>query len=210
MDSESRKFTGFSQRTLDFLLKPLQDLVSDLSQTMLTIDPYFEVRPQVDKTISRIYRDTRFSHDKSLFKNNLWITFKRPVKPWQDKPAFYFEIFPDWYRYGMGYYGASKHIMDHFRNTIDENPDRFLKVIDFFKTGIFKLEGDPYKRTIPNDHSGEIQPWYQMKSFYLTCNKAADDVVFSAKLLDELIERFTLLKPLYQYLMEVQLKFGRE
>ena len=51
------------------VLQPLRDLVSDLADSMLGIDLSFEVAPAVGKTISRIYRDTRFSKDKSPFRD---------------------------------------------------------------------------------------------------------------------------------------------
>jgi len=222
-----KQFTGFSQQTLVFLrtvreknskawfkankyiyhehlLHPLQNLVSELGEAMLDIDPAFETRPAIDKTISRIYRDTRFSKDKSLFKNNMWITFKRPSKDWKDAPCYYFEIFPNWYRYGMGYYSASKATMVRFREAIDENLGEFLDVISFFKNqNLFQLEGEKYKRLIENDHPPEIDEWYQWKSFYLVCNREIDEVLFSPKLVDELILGFMMLKPLYQYLMNL-------
>ena len=118
-------FNGFSTDTLDFLrnlrannhkvwfedhkqdyqnyvLRPLQDLVTDLSSFMLTIDPLLETRPGVDKTISRIYRATRFSKDKSPYKSTIWITFKQPNRNWKDAPVYFLEICPDAYRFGMG------------------------------------------------------------------------------------------------------------
>src|SRR4030043_86595 len=95
-----RHFQGFSRKTFTFLrdlgrhndkawfeahravyeeyvLQPLRDLVSDLADFMLGIDLSFEVEPVVGKTISRIYRDTRFSKDKSPFRDHMWIAFKR-------------------------------------------------------------------------------------------------------------------------------------
>lgn len=224
----SNQFTGFSQQTLDFLrslkennskawfeankpiyreylLQPLQNLVAELGEAMLDIDPAFETRPAIDKTISRIYRDTRFSLDKSLFKNNMWITFKRPSKDWKDAPCFYFEIFPDRYRYGMGYYSASKNTMDRFREAIDENPGEFLDAISCYRNqNLFQLEGEKYKRLIKNDYPPVIQEWYQWKSFYLACNKKIDGILFSSKLIDELIFGFMMLKPLYQYLVKLK------
>ena len=49
----------------EFLIKPMKALVDELGLAMQTIDDQFEIRPQIDKTISRIYRDTRFSPDRS-------------------------------------------------------------------------------------------------------------------------------------------------
>lgn len=90
------------------LLIPFQNLVSDLSGSMLNIDPQFITTPAVDKTISRIYRDTRFSKDKSLYRDSMWLTFKRPITDWKEVPAYFFEITPQNYRYGMGFYIAPK------------------------------------------------------------------------------------------------------
>ncbi len=58
-----------------------------------------KVSPQINRTISRIYRDTRFSKDKSPYKTTMWVTFKRPVKEWQNAPAYFFEITLESYRY---------------------------------------------------------------------------------------------------------------
>ncbi len=102
----------------EFLLNPLKSLVSDLSGFMLTIDPFFEVSPAVNRTISRIYRDTRFTKDKSPYKTTSWIIFKRPKKDWKNSPAYFIELSPDSYRFGMGFYSASPNTMRLFREAI--------------------------------------------------------------------------------------------
>ena len=111
-------FEGFSRKTLDFLvenriqnsrswfeehrqdynayvLAPLRELVLALTPTMLKIDPLFTVEPSVNKTIARIYRDTRFSRDKSLYRDEMWITFMRNKRFWQGLPGYYFVFGPD-------------------------------------------------------------------------------------------------------------------
>ncbi|MDN5987469.1 MAG: DUF2461 domain-containing protein, partial [Hafniaceae bacterium] len=75
------KFNGFTQQGLNFLqqvrienskdwfeehrpiydqhiLTPFRALVDELAQPMLKIDPLFETRPAIGKTLSRIHRDT--------------------------------------------------------------------------------------------------------------------------------------------------------
>ena len=174
-DEEERKFNGFSPKTLKFLrglkannnkawfqahredydayvLGPLQDLVADLGEFMLGIDPRFEITPAVNKTISKIYRDTRFSKDKSPFRSTVWITFKNQNKDWTTRVCgYFFELSVNSYRYGMGFYNAAPAIMSRFREMIDENPKEFMKVISFFaKQRTFVLEGEKYKRIIDN------------------------------------------------------------
>ena len=220
-------FNGFTEATLQFLieikennsktwyeehksqyqaqvLQPMQALVAELGRFMLEIDPLFEITPAVDKTISRIYRDTRFSKDKSLYRDNIWLTFKRPSKSWLEAPSFYFEIFPNYYRYGMGFYTASKATMDRFRAMIDENPEHFLNVISFYQTGCFALEGESYKKLLTQKHPQEILSWYQRKTFYLACNRDIDAKLFCRELIDELKEGFHMLVPLYNYLWDAK------
>ena len=228
ISSSQGGFDSFSQKTLDFLrdikannnkgwfeehkpyyleyiLEPLKNLVIELDSFMLTIDPYFETRPAINKTISRIYRDTRFSKDKSPFKSTMWITFKRPSKDWRDAPAYFFEIAPDSYRYGMGLYSASPDTMYRFREMIDKRPKEFLKAISFYsKQQIFAVEGEKYKRIFDENKPEEIQNWYQRRNLYLVCNRRIDNRLFKRDLIDDLIFGFGLLAPFYQYLWKIK------
>jgi len=198
-------FEQHKQDYQNFLLEPLKDLVTDLGDFMLTIDPYFEVRPAVNKTISRIHRDTRFSKDKSPYKTRMWITFKRPNKNWKDAPAYFFEISTNSYRFGMGLYSASPNTMNQFRETIDNNPNEFLKTISFYsKQKFFVIEGEQYKKIIDKDKSQEIQDWYQRKNLYLVCNRRIDKRLFNSKLSDDLISGFKILEPFYHYLWNMR------
>ena len=64
-----------------FVMEPMKAIVGRMSDFMLSIDPAFETKPS--RAISRIYRDIRFSKDKSLFRDCMWFTFKRGGKEWQ-------------------------------------------------------------------------------------------------------------------------------
>ena len=187
------------------LLTPLKYLVSDLGDFMLLIDNLFEVAPSVNKTISRIYRDTRFSHDKSPYKTSFWITFKRPQKDWKDAPAYFFEISPESYRFGMGFYDAMPKTMEKFREFIDNNQKEFQKAILFYsKQKMFVLEGDKYKKIIDPKKPNDIQDWYQRKNFYLVCNRKIDNALFSKQLTEDLILGFDSLSKFYQYLLQIK------
>lgn len=226
---EERKFKGFSPKTLKFLrglkannnkawfeahradyeecvLEPLRNLVMDLGEFMLMIDPYFEITPAVNKTISRIYRDTRFSKDKSLFRSTVWFTFKNRTKDWTTRvSSYFFELSTDSYRYGMGFYNAAPKIMSIFREMIDEDPDEFLNEISFYsKQKTFVLEGEKYKRILDENKPKKIQDWYQRKNLYLVCNREIDDVLFSSKLVDDLSRGFKQVAPFYHYLQKIK------
>lgn len=146
----SNRFNGFSQAGLTFLqqlqqnnnkiwfdehrpiydehlLLPFRLLVSELGEAMCLIDNAFEIRPAIGKTLSRIHRDTRFSQDKSKYRSRFWLTFKRPSADWKEAPAYFFELSSDSYRFGMGYYCATKSSMDSFRQEILQDSQAFLQ-----------------------------------------------------------------------------------
>jgi len=229
IEHEQRNFNGFSPKKLKFLrglkannnkgwfekhrtdyeeyvLQPLRDLVNDLGEFMMDIDPYFEIAPVVGKVISRIYRDTRFSKDKSPFRSKVWIVFKNQSKDWTTLVSgYFFEISPNSYRYGMGFYNAAPKVMSKFREMIDEKPEEFLKAISFFaKQKVFVLEGEKYKKILDKTKPKHIQDWYQRKNMYLVCNRKIDDHLFSGKLVDDLISGFNLVAPLYHYLQNIK------
>ncbi|MCP4607391.1 MAG: DUF2461 domain-containing protein [Planctomycetes bacterium] len=227
-ETEDKSFRGFSPKTLKFLrslkannnkawfqthradyeeyvLQPLRDLVTDLGDFILDIDPSFKITPVVNKTISRIYRDTRFSKDKSPFRSTVWFSFKNQKKDWTTHVCgYFFELSINSYRYGMGFYNAAPVIMSRFREMIDDNPKEFLKAISFFdKQKTFILEGENYKRIIDKTKPEKIQNWYQRKNMYLVCNRKIDEVLFSNKLVDDLATGFNLIAPFYHYLQKI-------
>lgn len=203
-------FEANKHRYQESLKKPFQALVNDLGGLMLTIDPHLTITPVVNKTISRIYRDTRFSKDKSLLRSSMWLTFKRPSLDGKEAPAFFFEITPEGYQYGMGFYSASKAVMDRFREKLTRNPEVFMEVIGFYTKKVFILDGEKYKRIVLPDLPEPIREWYPYKSFYLSCRRVADDRLFQRELMNDLSSGFGMLAPLYQHLWEIKQEVDAE
>ncbi|OCG38042.1 DUF2461 domain-containing protein [Gilliamella sp. Gris1-4] len=220
-------FTGFSQAGLNFLqdawiknskpwfeehraiydndlVKPFRLLVEQLTPEMLKIDEWFETRPAIGKTISRIHRDTRFSNDKSLYRSRLWLTFKRPNKDWKEAPAYFFEISPSSYQYGLGYYCSSKQTMDIFRDEIINDTKKFLTMTRCVKKP-FELVGESYKRPLIKEQDAKIATWYNRKNLAVMVTSNHIEDVLNSDLPKKLIKGFKQLVPLYDYLMRVEM-----
>lgn len=221
------EFTGFTQTGLDFLqnvkihnsrqwfaenrtiydnqlVKPFRALVEELTPTMLQIDQWFETKPAIGKTLSRINRDTRFSKDKSLYRDRLWLTFKRPSKDWKESPCYFFEIDPEGYRYGLGYYCVPKQTMDIFRDEINQDHNKFLQVINCVKKP-FELYGESYKRPLVKDLPPKIASWYNRKDLGVIASSNQIEDLFSKNLIQKLRKSFKQLIPLYDYLLKVEI-----
>jgi len=197
-------FEGHRDDFADLLQKPLLQLAAALAGPLLAVDPDLVTIP--GRVVSRIHRDTRFSRDKSPYKTTMWLTFKRPLKEWRDAPAFFFEIAPAFYRYGMGFYGASKDTMDRLREVIDRRPDEFRQAVAFLAgEGRFVPEGEQYRRMLKDDLPADLRDWYQRKNLYLVCCRSIDDRLFGRGLAGDLRDGFNLLAPFYEYLRKVKL-----
>jgi uncharacterized protein (TIGR02453 family) len=181
------------------LLIPMQNLVKDLSKYMLDIDPAFEVTPKTDKTISRIYKDIRFSKDKTPYRNNMWITFKRKTGNWKEKPVYFFELLTTGYRFGLGYYQATTATMKLFRKTVDRDYEEFLKAVKPIGN-YFSVQGINYKRPLPGIRDKKIDEYYNKKSFYLSYDSQLDDMLFSKNLPASIARGFKKTVGLYKYL----------
>lgn len=187
------------------LLAPLKALVAALADTMLAIDGELVTMPAVDKTISRIYRDTRFSRDKSPYKCRMWLTFKRYRPDWKETPCFYFEINAEGYRYGMGFYCAAKDTMDRLRQQIEAHQERFREEVAWLAgQDRFVVAGDCYKHPLNAALADDLQHWHMRKNLYLVCSRPPDDRLFSAQLLEELQSGYQQLAPLYRLLWQLR------
>jgi uncharacterized protein (TIGR02453 family) len=185
-----------------YLLSPCIQLATELGPTMAALDPALETRPVSGKTISKIHRDIRFSADKSPFRSSMWLTYKRPRRDWMDAPAFFFEIAADRHRYGMGFYSATRGTMDAVREKFNARPREFRRAIaPFWDKGVFVVEGEAYKRKLPDCKFEAFAEFYHRKNMYLVRNEATNDALGSRTLLDTLVSRFTLLAPLYNFLV---------
>lgn len=185
------------------LLEPLKQLATDLGLIIKSIDTKIETTPSINKTISRIFRDIRFSKDKSPFRTDQWISFKRPFKIWGNSPEFYFYFTPEEYQYGMGFYSAAAVNMEKFRHYITLYPDRFKKIIDYYNSqNNFVLVGQEYKKQIPNPHPEKYQKWFHKKNLCISCIRKIDKAFFSPSLKENIENAFAFNTDFYHFLIE--------
>ena len=211
-------FQGYTQETVDFmwgirfnnergwflehkqqyqtqLLEPTRALGEQVYEGVQEMLPH---EPLMLK-MSRIYRDARRLFGRGPYKDHLWFCVRTGDKDWTGRPTFYFEIAPDYYSYGMGFWQAPAELMEAFRRDQQEHPQKFGKLVrSFEKQDVFTLSGDSYARS-RGEVEDRLRPWFQKKSITLTHELPLDEKIFQPQLAEEILENFKLLVPFYKY-----------
>ncbi|MCR5041242.1 MAG: DUF2461 domain-containing protein [Clostridia bacterium] len=181
-----------------FVLEPMRELVESLGPEMLRIDPLFITEPKIGRCISRVNRDTRFSADKSLYRENIWFVFARKKQLYDGYPCFYADFGPDGCAYGCGYYKASSDTVAAIRNLIVSD-NKMFEAADkaLLSCPDVALYGEKYKKSRFPDCSERQKEWLDRKNYGVGGFLDDFDLIFSDGLKQFLAERFSQLAPVY-------------
>lgn len=178
---------------------PYYAFIEALAPTALEIDPLMEVRPS--KVLSRIFRDTRFSKDKSPYRDHHWIAFRHQGEPRDKSLMFWFEIRMDHVSWGLGFWGENRPALDVLRKRMLAKPDELLTLSDHLSANHFVLAGDDFKRiAVPEGLDERLIPWYKKKELLLIRTGINPQWVFEPGIVKRLADDLLILKPAYQLL----------
>ncbi len=119
----------------------MQPLLGDISTRFLATPK------KTGGSLMRVYRDARFSKDKTPYKTNVGIQFRHFMGKDVHAPGFYLHISDDECFIGAGIWRPDGPALGKIRGFIDENPRGWLKAkeaSDF--TAHFNLGGESLKR----------------------------------------------------------------
>lgn len=212
-------FTGFTNETVDFMWGirfnnertwfeahkdvylnhfyfPMRDLGAEI------YDFIREKRPDYDliSKVTRIYRDARRLHGRGPYKESLWFSVEEPSEQWTAKPTFWFELMPEGWSYGMGYYLPKALTMAKLRARLDRDPKTMENLTRALETqDEMVLETERYKRPKGTAPSPLLEPWYQAKSFTIRHEEKLTEELFSRAIVERLKGGFEFLLPYYDY-----------
>lgn len=186
-----------------FVYDPFVELIKELAPVMTEIDGRIITVPS--KLISRVRRDTRFSKDKSLYRDNVWLVFLRDKSQMSTSPCFWFEISQKGSSYGIGYYGAETGAMAKMREMIMDRHPAFLSALSCYETQKeFVIGGEMFKRSRFPDQPEDLRLWLDRKNIYFESVQNDFKLAFSKELPDILKKGYKRLKPIYDFLCLVE------
>ncbi|HEY1039619.1 MAG TPA: DUF2461 domain-containing protein, partial [Bacteroidia bacterium] len=153
--------------------------------------------PTGKKSLHRIYRDTRFSKDKTPYKTNWSGSFRREGK--QRRGGMYFHIEPGNSFIGGGFWGPSPEDLKLIREDIafDAAPLRKILKSKSFVSTFGTLKGEQIKTTPKGfDADNEGIDLLRYKQFLLI-RKFSDKEVLSDTFLEEANKTFKSMRPFF-------------
>ncbi|MBL7847705.1 MAG: DUF2461 domain-containing protein [Cyclobacteriaceae bacterium] len=152
----------------------------------------------------RIYRDVRFSKDKSPYKVNMGAGISPGGKMMQE-PGYYLHIEPGGCFLAGGMYMPDPSNLSKIRQEIDYNGDKLEKILKdkTFKKWFSGFDDFDKMKTAPKGYAKDHPrlDWLRHRS-YIVSHKFTDAEVKDKKFLKKLVEASKAMKPLNEFLRE--------
>jgi uncharacterized protein (TIGR02453 family) len=192
-------FTENKKRYVKVVQEPSLRFIRDAGPRLQKISPQIvaDAKP-FGGSLSRIYRDIRFSPDKSPYKTEVGIGFwhAKAVGPDESAPGYYVHLASGESMAGSGVWHPDASTLKKIRDRIVEEPDAWRKVL----RGRVAVEGDSPKRPPPGyDPNHPLIQDLRRKDF-LGVRKFRDNEVTSPRFLDSFIETAESMEPLNRFL----------
>ncbi len=184
--------------------EPLLRFVEAFEPRLEKISPHFVADARkTGGSLFRIYRDTRFSRDKSPYKTYVGIQFRHERAKDVHAPGFYLHIQPKEAFLGVGIWHPDSDTLKLLRDAIVENPAKWkrAKSAKAF-TEQFELAGDSLKRAPKGyDPDHALIEDLRRKDFIAVTNLNERDLT-AKNFLDRFAKTCTVAKPFMRYLAE--------
>jgi uncharacterized protein (TIGR02453 family) len=217
------KFSGFSPDALSFLraLKrnnrrewfqprkekyealikaPMLELIESLNHQLMDFAPHYITLPQ--KAIYRIYRDTRFSKDKTPYKTHISAIFPRSTAVKREGAVLYFHFTEKELLIFGGVWAPEREELLAYRNLIAEHYGEFQQILadKQLRRLVGGLQGEQLSRMpkgFSEDHPAESllrhRQWYLESTLDVK-------IIHSSKLVSEMARRFAMMAPMVEFL----------
>ena len=196
LNNERAWFQEHRQEFIDLVDRPTRELAAQLLEDMTEAFP----KLGLELKVSRIYRDARRLFGRGPYKDHLWLSlFRFGNESGGGHPVLWFELAPESWSYGMGFWCAQASVMEKHRARIDRDPRPLLKLHNrLARQEEFILEGPEYSRKKVCAES-RLADWYNKKSLSVGHEEELTEFIYTPALADRLVEGFSFLMPCYDY-----------
>ena len=196
-------FNEHKSEFIQSVVEPMSGFIEEMAPRLKRISKHYIADPRPHGgSMFRIYRDVRYSKDKSPYKLHAACQFRHELGKDVHTPGFYVHLSPEEVVIGAGIWLPPSSELIKIRDTIVDNPHAWHKV----KTGraMRKLcggiSGDGLKRP-PKGFDPDHQHIEDLKrKSFLAIRHEKPEIILDKHFIDEVETTFKAAKPLMDYL----------
>ncbi len=201
--NEASFFKSHQDEYLSYVRQPFYQLIAELAPTARQVIPDAETRP--DKCLCRIHRDTRFSKDKSPYRDHMWFLLRRSGEAREPSIMYWRALSPCGMGGGLGTWGPNRPMMDVLRRRIAEHPRQVQSVLKQCAlpdaTKGLQMQGERYQRMkVPDGVPKALGQLYTCKSLYIQRVDAPLRDAYSPELAQKIKADILRLGPMYHWM----------
>lgn len=181
----------------DFVFSFIHE-VSQIDKTIGTVEP--------KNCIFRIFRDIRFTNDKTPYKTNFGAYIARGGGRKSEYAGFYFHLEPGNSLLAGGVWMPQPDILKAVRNEIFHNIEEFTEIISNkdFKNHFGAISSEDMLKTAPKDFPKD---WPQINLLkyksYTLAKSLSDDLISNSNMMEEIRMVYTAMLPFNNFMNRV-------
>ncbi len=183
---------------------PAVELIGQLVKPLSRAAPMLQAIPKGHGgSLLRIYRDTRFSKDKTPYKTNVGISIRHQASGDIHAPGAYIHLDPQECFIGAGCWRPQRDVLSAIRAAIDGDAKAWIKARDNRRfQEKFDLVGESLK-TAPRDYDKDHPMIDDLKRIdFIAVAPLSENDVTGNDIVDIVIDHIKLAKPLMKFLCD--------
>jgi uncharacterized protein (TIGR02453 family) len=181
---------------------PMVAVIEQLARDFASFAPELVAEPR--RSMHRIYRDTRFSADKSPLKTNVAASFPLRGETRHESAGLYFEVAHGWVWAGGGLYRPSSLSLYRVRQRVADNLPAFEQLIaaPAFRKQCGTLQGERLQRVPRPFRADHPAVAYLKHKQFLAWREFPADLAASPQFYPSVLRVFRALAPVVRFLNE--------
>jgi uncharacterized protein (TIGR02453 family) len=189
-----------------YIRKPSEDFVFDMGETLQILEPNIKFEPKVGKSLFKIYRDVRFSKDKTPMKNKIGILFWQGIDHRMQSSSFYIHFDKDEYFIASGIRNFKQPLLQTYRKYIQnlQNQEDLHHILKNLKTKGYDIAQPKFKRMPQGcDKDDKYSYLYLYGAMFASKTFKIDKTFHSTRLLDRCFKIYKDMHQLQQWVYKL-------
>ncbi|HWB84888.1 MAG TPA: DUF2461 domain-containing protein [Bryobacteraceae bacterium] len=180
--------------------QPMHELVEAVNAALIKFAPEYVTDPE--KAVYRFYRDTRFSKDKTPYKDHIAASFPRRGMVRHAGAGYYFSVSRKTIGIGGGVYMPAPESLLAIRRHVADRHEEFLVVAGSrtVRRLFGELQGDQLTRVPKGFAAGHPAAHLVRFKQYLLYTELPADISTTPALYTEIVKRFQAMTPFLEFL----------